>query len=70
MDGQLGINGEDSHDSIGDKSLVPCILNKFLELHPPDSSADTPEEGSKSSLKVLLKLNCIRCVLRYTNRPR
>ncbi|KAG5018799.1 hypothetical protein JHK87_014654 [Glycine soja] len=42
MDGQLGINGEESHDNeyaIGENSLVPCLQNKFLELHPPDSSS-------------------------------
>ncbi|XP_054788733.1 uncharacterized protein LOC129294410 isoform X2 [Prosopis cineraria] len=52
MDGQLGINEEDSPASSGDKSLVPCLLNKFLELQPPNSSTDTPEEESKASLKI------------------
>lgn len=56
MDGQLGINGEDSPDINTDYSSVPCLLNKFLELHPPDSSADTSEEG-KASLKVLYILH-------------
>ncbi|XP_028755770.1 ultraviolet-B receptor UVR8-like [Neltuma alba] len=50
--GQLGLNEEDSYGSSGDKSLIPCLLNKFLELHPPDSSTDPPEEESKASLKI------------------
>jgi len=56
MDGQLGINGEESHDNeyaVGDNSLVPRILNKFLELHPPDSSSSGVSEAeSKTPLKV------------------
>ncbi|XP_019438424.1 PREDICTED: ultraviolet-B receptor UVR8 [Lupinus angustifolius] len=53
--GQLGINGEDSNDinyTGRDYSLVPCLLNKFLELHVPDSSTDTPEAEGKESLKI------------------
>jgi len=56
MDGQLGINGEESHDNeyaIGENSLVPCLQNKFLELHPPDSSSTGVSEAeSKTSLKL------------------
>lgn len=55
MDGQLGINGEDSHDKSntdGDNSLVPCLLNKFIELHLPDSSTGMSEAEGKASLKV------------------
>ncbi|RDY02205.1 Ultraviolet-B receptor UVR8, partial [Mucuna pruriens] len=58
MDGQLGINGEDFYSrkySDGEYSVVPCLLNKFLELHPPDSSSTVPEveaEG-KASLKII-----------------
>lgn len=54
--GQLGINGEESHDNeyaVGDNSLVPRILNKFLELHPPDSSSSGVSEAeSKTPLKI------------------
>ncbi|XP_027354960.1 ultraviolet-B receptor UVR8-like isoform X2 [Abrus precatorius] len=53
--GQLGINGEDLHDdkyAVGDNSLVPVVLNKFLELHPPDSSTAVSEEEGKTSLKI------------------
>ncbi|XP_061369593.1 ultraviolet-B receptor UVR8-like isoform X2 [Gastrolobium bilobum] len=53
--GQLGISGEDSHDkkyTDGDYSLVPCLLNKFLELHPPDSSTGVSETEGKASLKI------------------
>ncbi|KAL2318203.1 hypothetical protein Fmac_032079 [Flemingia macrophylla] len=56
MDGQLGINGEDFHSrkySDGDYSVVPCLLNKFLELHPPDSSSTVPEAEGKTSLKII-----------------
>jgi hypothetical protein len=57
MDGQLGIiNGEDSHNpkyTDGYYSVVPCLLNKFLELHPPDSSTLLLEEAEgKTPLKV------------------
>ncbi|XP_020207141.1 probable E3 ubiquitin-protein ligase HERC2 [Cajanus cajan] len=54
--GQLGINGEDFHGrkySDGDYSVVPCLLNKFLELHPPDSSSTVPEAEGKTSLKII-----------------
>lgn len=57
MDGQLGINGEDSHNrkyTDGDYSVVPCFLNKFLELHPPDSSTLVSETEDKASLKVYI----------------
>lgn len=55
MDGQLGINGEESHDNeyvVGDYSLVPRLLKNFLELHPPDSSSGVSEAEGKTSLKV------------------
>ncbi|WVY90409.1 hypothetical protein V8G54_035923, partial [Vigna mungo] len=57
MDGQLGINGEDFHGekhSDGDYSIVPCLLNKFLDLHPPVSSSTStiPEAENESSLKI------------------
>ncbi|KAK7384975.1 hypothetical protein VNO78_30679 [Psophocarpus tetragonolobus] len=57
MDGQLGINGEDLHSrkySDGDYSVVPCLLNKFLDLHPPDSSSTVPEAEGKASLKIIV----------------
>jgi len=57
MDGQLGIiNEEDAHNpkyTDGYYSVVPCLLNKFLELHPPDSSTLVLEEG-KAPLKVYI----------------
>ncbi|KAK2453171.1 ultraviolet-B receptor UVR8 [Trifolium repens] len=58
MDGQLGIiNGEDSHNpkyTDGYYSVVPCLLNKFLELHPPDSSTLLLEEAEgKTPLKII-----------------
>ncbi|TKY58299.1 Ultraviolet-B receptor UVR8 [Spatholobus suberectus] len=37
----------------GDYSVVPCLLNKFLELHPPDSSSTVPEAEGKASLKII-----------------
>jgi hypothetical protein len=57
LDGQLGIiNGEDSHNPkyIDEYySVVHCLLNKFLELHPPDSSTLLLEEAEgKTPLKV------------------
>jgi len=57
MDGQLGINGEDFHGEKHkdvDYSIVPCLLNKFLDLHPPISSSTSTisEAGDESSLKV------------------
>jgi len=60
MDGQLGINGEDFHGekySDGDYSIVPCLLNKFLDLHPPISSSASTilEAEDESSLKVKYK---------------
>lgn len=45
MDGQLGVNGENS--------VVPCLLEQFLELGNPDSLADESEVKSRASLKVL-----------------
>lgn len=45
MDGQLGVNGENS--------VVPCLLEQFLELGHPDSLTDESEVKSKASLKVL-----------------
>lgn len=55
MDGQLGVTEEDSHDkkyTEGDYSLVPCLLDRFLELQPPDSSTGMSEAEGKTSLKV------------------
>lgn len=57
MDGQLGIHGEEFHGrkyTDGDYSIVPCLLNKFLDLHPPDSSSISivPETEGQASLKV------------------
>lgn len=55
MDGQLGSSGEDSSDENyigGIYSLVPRLLNKFLELHPPDSSTFVSEAEGKGSIKV------------------
>ncbi|KAK7351493.1 hypothetical protein VNO77_11001 [Canavalia gladiata] len=55
MDGQLGINGKDSHDDkyvIGDYSQMPCLLKKFLELHPPDCSTGESEAEGQTSLKI------------------
>lgn len=55
MDGQLGTNGEKSHDKeyeVGDNSLVPRLLNRFDELHPVNSSSDVSETEAKTSLKV------------------
>ncbi|XP_027332321.1 ultraviolet-B receptor UVR8-like [Abrus precatorius] len=54
--GQLGINGEDYHsrkNTDGDYSVVPCLLNNFLELHPPDSSSTVSESEQKASLKII-----------------
>lgn len=45
MDGQLGVDGENS--------VVPCLLQQFLELGRPDSLTDESEVKSKTSLKVL-----------------
>ncbi|XP_058785195.1 ultraviolet-B receptor UVR8-like [Vicia villosa] len=45
--GQLGISGEDSHDS-----QVPCLLSRFLELQPPDSSTGLSEAEDRASLKM------------------
>nr|XP_048331097.1 ultraviolet-B receptor UVR8 isoform X2 [Ziziphus jujuba var. spinosa] len=42
--GQLGVNGENS--------VVPCLLEQFLELGNPDSLADESEVKSRASLKV------------------
>lgn len=53
--GQLGVNGEELQDNeyvVGDNSLVPCILNKFLELHPLDSSSGMSEVEGKTPLKI------------------
>lgn len=48
MDGQLGLcEEEDSHDS-----LVPCLLSRFLELQPHNSSTDPSEAEDKASLEV------------------
>ncbi|XP_027190891.1 ultraviolet-B receptor UVR8 isoform X2 [Cicer arietinum] len=49
--GQLGLTGEDSHDS-----LVPWLLStsRFLELQPPDSSTDLSEAEGKASLKICI----------------
>ncbi|KAK7377468.1 hypothetical protein VNO80_02893 [Phaseolus coccineus] len=57
MDGQLGINGEDFHGekhSDGDYSIVPCLLKKFIDLHPPVSSSTStiPKAEDESSLKI------------------
>lgn len=59
MDGQLGIiNEEDAHNpkyTDGYYSDVPCLLNKFLELHPPDSSTLVLGEAEgKAQLKVYM----------------
>ncbi|QCE00003.1 Regulator of chromosome condensation 1/beta-lactamase-inhibitor protein II [Vigna unguiculata] len=48
---------EDFHGekhSDGDYSIVPCLLNKFLDLHPPVSSSSStiPEAEDESSLKI------------------
>lgn len=56
--GQLGIiDDEDSHNpkyTDGYYSVVPCLLNKFLELHPPDSSTLVLEEAEgKAQLKII-----------------
>lgn len=56
--GQLGIiNEEDAHNpkyTDGYYSVVPCLLNKFLELHPPDSSTLLLEEvEGKAQLKII-----------------
>ncbi|CAJ1972240.1 unnamed protein product [Sphenostylis stenocarpa] len=42
-------------DSDGDYSVVPCLLNKFLDLHPPVSSSTStaPEAEDKASLKIV-----------------
>ncbi|XP_050880850.1 ultraviolet-B receptor UVR8 isoform X2 [Lathyrus oleraceus] len=45
--GQLGISEEDSHDS-----LAPCLLSKFLEVQPPDSSTGLSEAEDRASLKM------------------
>lgn len=46
--GQLGLSGEeDSHDS-----LVPCLLSRFHELQPPNSSTDPSEAEDKASIKM------------------
>ncbi|KAH1213296.1 Ultraviolet-B receptor UVR8 [Glycine max] len=39
----------------GDYSIVPCLLNKFLDLHPPDSSSISivPETEGQASLKII-----------------
>ncbi|XP_014498591.1 probable E3 ubiquitin-protein ligase HERC2 isoform X2 [Vigna radiata var. radiata] len=53
--GQLGTNGEKSHDKeyeVGDNSLVPRLLNRFDELHPVNSSSDVSETEAKTSLKI------------------
>ncbi|KAK7311769.1 hypothetical protein RJT34_10112 [Clitoria ternatea] len=55
MDGQLGINGEEAHDYIyaaGDYSIVPCLLNKFPEMLPPDSSTGMSEADGEMSPKI------------------
>ncbi|XP_061350867.1 ultraviolet-B receptor UVR8-like [Gastrolobium bilobum] len=51
--GQLGINNGKCAD--GDYSPVPCLLNEFLELHPPnaDSSITVSEAEGKGSLKIV-----------------
>ncbi|TKY74545.1 Ultraviolet-B receptor UVR8 [Spatholobus suberectus] len=46
---------EESHDNeyaVGDYSLVPRLLNKFLELLSPDSSSGVSEAEGKTSLKI------------------
>ncbi|KAL9313456.1 hypothetical protein ACSQ67_018908 [Phaseolus vulgaris] len=55
MDGQLGTNGEESHDhesDVGDSSLVPRLLKRFDELHPVNSSLGESEAEAKTSLKI------------------
>ncbi|KAK7410386.1 hypothetical protein VNO78_01125 [Psophocarpus tetragonolobus] len=55
MDGQLGRNGEESRDNAyvgGDYSPLPCVVNKFLELHPVDSSLNVSEAEGKPSLTI------------------
>ncbi|PSR91267.1 Ultraviolet-B receptor like [Actinidia chinensis var. chinensis] len=42
--GQLGVNGE--------HALVPCLLDRFLELGSPDSFTDESEANSRTPLKV------------------
>ncbi|KAK7320797.1 hypothetical protein VNO77_30604 [Canavalia gladiata] len=34
-------------------NILPCLLNKFLELHPPDSSSTVLEAEGKASLKII-----------------
>jgi len=51
-DGQLGTNGEESHDhevAAGDYSLVPRLLNRFVELQPVNSSSGVSEAEAKTS---------------------
>lgn len=59
MDGQLGVNGENS--------AMPCLLKQFLELGHPDSLTDESGVERKTSLKVLKVLkNFIICHRRHT----
>lgn len=44
MDGQLGLNGENSS--------VPCLLERFLELGTPDSLAEESNSENRIPLKV------------------
>lgn len=52
MDGQLGLNGE--------HSLVPCMLDRFLELGS-DYFDDESEANSRTPLKVwILSYSCCK----------
>ncbi|KAJ1409830.1 Regulator of chromosome condensation, RCC1 [Sesbania bispinosa] len=33
-------------------NILPCLLNKFMKLHPPDSSTAVPEAEGRASLKI------------------
>lgn len=48
MDGQLG-NG-------GNNSMVPCLVEHFLELGGTDSLTNESGEQSKESLKVFMRI--------------
>ncbi|KAG2400117.1 Ultraviolet-B receptor UVR8 Protein UV-B RESISTANCE 8 RCC1 domain-containing protein [Vigna angularis] len=53
--GQLGTNGEKSHDNeyeVGDHCLVPRLLNRFVELHSVNSSSGVSETEAKTLLKI------------------
>lgn len=45
MDGQLGLNGENSS--------VPCFLERFLELGAPNSLAEESENRTPLKVKTI-----------------